>query len=91
MVGGFNIGFVGGVCSSARLLSRSFALYLVHFPFFQVRGEVPIAYPGGPVHSCANAWQLRLCNSPLLSGSVRCYIAIMNRAVPICANAWLRQ
>jgi hypothetical protein len=45
---------------------------------------------GGPVHSF-KAWQLRLCNSPLLSGSVRCYIAIMNRAAPICANAWLRQ
>ena len=45
---------------------------------------------GGPVHSF-KAWQLRLCNSPLLSGSVRCCIAIMNRAVPICANAWLRQ
>jgi hypothetical protein len=45
---------------------------------------------GGPVHSF-KAWQLRPCNSPLLSGSVRCYIAIMNRAVPICANAWLRQ
>ena len=71
-----------------RIALWSYALYLVHFPFFQVVAKYT---PARWTSSFAQSVFVTSLQFPAVIGSARFSIAIMNRAAPICASASLRQ